>query len=674
MTEMEKNTQPKWVQDTCRIFGLDHLERIVSYSRKNWPEDVAHVMRVADAACENSFLFDFPWDMEQTNQPMIFEDKIDWSSIPRGDREFLWQFNRHRFLLCLAEAYQMTKDEKYAKNYVRLLADWIDHAKPGENIGLGPWRTLETGIRPETWLRTVPLVLESDMVDAIFLQKVYDCLKKHQNRLLTNFDDHKYISNWGVLESEGLFLLSLVLPDSKEVLQTALTRLCKAAAIQVLPDGMQWEQSPMYHNEVYHGYLAVLFYGQRAGILMPDIICKTVENMAYVNYKWMKPDHTQFAQGDSDTTDLRDQISAGALILKDEMLKSGGYENLDFDNIWLFGDDGRCIYETLGAQEPDFLSLELPFGGNYYFRSGWDENANLLHFHCGDTGGGHGHADKLHFDLVICGEDLLVDSGRYTYVDGSERFLFKEAGAHNVTLVDGRGFAPCDTSWIYQKLCTCVKQEFYDGSLAGYVEGSHLGYWEDSVIVNKKIIWIKPDIYIICDNYLSHGSHLYENHLHFSGHGTVEDLAGDLHFTGDEMEAYVQFVTPQTGEIRHTWQSFHYNEKHQNQTYVGTVQTNDSFHQITVINGSKKGKTSKVQVKNINLRLSGYERDLDRSQAEGLQIISGQKEYVLFLCHQEVMTPTDILCWENCRGYGKTVLFDRSMEKDEIIAGEILSW
>ena len=40
-------------------------------------------------------------------------------------------------------------------------------------------------------------------------------------------------------------------------------------------------------------------------------------------------------------------------------------------------------------------------------------------------GAGHGHSDKLHIDLVVNGEDVLMDGGRYTYVSGSKRFFLQ---------------------------------------------------------------------------------------------------------------------------------------------------------------------------------------------------------------------------------------------------------
>lgn len=674
----------EWIRKTKEVFGVDDPRRIAAYCRENWAEDAEHVIRTADDACENTFLFDFRWDMERTWEPVHFDGEIDWSLIPSGDREFLWQFNRHRFLPCLAQAYRMTGEEKYAQNYVRLMSDWIRRAQPGENIDLGPWRTLETGIHAENWLCSIPLVADSPAFDDAFADLVGECLRKHQRRLADHFQPHKYISNWGVLEACGLLLLSLVLPDSGTEIETALKRLEDTANVQVLGDGMQWEQSPMYHNEVYHCFLTAYWYGTRAGIGMPAVVEDAVRRMAFVNYKWKKPDHTQFAQGDSDASDLRDQITAGAYVLQDGVLKSGGYERPDYDSIWRFGIAADGIYRAIQAEAPDFVSAELPVGGNYYLRSGWSEKDSLLHFHCGETGGGHGHADKLHVDLVIRGEDVLVDSGRYTYVDGLDRYSLKEAAAHNTVLVDGRGFADCETSWIYKNLCTCVKQPFYAGRLGGMAEGAHLGYWEDDVIVNRKVIWLKPDVYLIVDELLSHGDHTYEQYFHFDGAGEVklcgenQAAGGQIHFAGRKMEAWMQFVprggNQAEGMLTDTLQSAHYNEIHANRTFVRKSRGCGPCCEVTVINGGEKDRTAPAEVRKIPLYSNVNDRILDERDAEGLQILCGGREYVLFLCHREIMRTTDILSWENCMGCGSVVVFDRTEEKDEMITGEVFAW
>ena len=78
-------------------------------------------------------------------------------------------------------------------------------------------------------------------------------------------------------------------------------------------------------------------------------------------------------------------------------------------------------YEQMTKETPQNELVSLEASGQAVLRSGWDQKADYLHFMCGSLGGGHGHFDKLHMDLCVAGEDVLIDSGRYTYVDGSLR-------------------------------------------------------------------------------------------------------------------------------------------------------------------------------------------------------------------------------------------------------------
>ena len=696
--EMEK----KVFYDRLRsVFGVEDAAAVSRYCRENWPEETAHVLRVAEDACRNRFLFDFPWDMERTWEPVDFGEEIDWGLIPFGDREFLWQFNRHRFLLCLGQAYLLTGEEKYAFHYARLLRDWIERVQEGENIDLGPWRTLETGLRVETWLRSLCMVEGSGHITGELARLAEESLIRHGERLAENFQAHKYISNWGVLESSGLLLLSIALqgkdPRAGSWGETALKRLIHAARMQVLADGTQWEQSPMYHNEVYQCFRSALYYGEKAGIAMPEEVREAVCGMAYVDGIWKKPDHTQFTQGDSDATGLRDQITAGAWVLRDPVLKYWGYPMLDYEGAWQFGYAACVEYGKMQAGIPGFTSAQLPFSGNYYFRSSWAEDGNLLHFHCGDTGGGHGHADKLHVDLVLGGEDILVDAGRGTYVDGGLRYGLKEPGAHNVVLVDGKPFSACQDSWVYRNLCSCMKQQYFEGKTGAFAEGSHLGYLDGGVLANRQVIWVKPDIFILVDSFYGSGRHSYESLYHFGRQGEVRKTARGAHFTGERAEAWLQMITegddrgqadapsPAQGEaggngnalrlqVKKTKQSSNYNEVGENQALSASWEAEGNCRRITVINGGPKGEAEPVAVKRMPVRSVVHGRELPWQEAQALRLLLGGKEYVLLLCSHEFMTPTDVFQCGNCMGYGKAVLFDRSEEKVEPLSGEILAW
>ena len=61
--------------------------RCSEYAKKWWPEETAHRMRIADEVRNQVFLFDLPWDMEQTAEPVTFEGEIDWSYQPGPDPE-----------------------------------------------------------------------------------------------------------------------------------------------------------------------------------------------------------------------------------------------------------------------------------------------------------------------------------------------------------------------------------------------------------------------------------------------------------------------------------------------------------------------------------------------------------------------------------------------------------
>jgi hypothetical protein len=56
-------------------------------------------------------------------------------------------------------------------------------------------------------------------------------------------------------------------------------------------------------------------------------------------------------------------------------------------------------------------------------------------------GGAHAHADALSVDVTVDGRPMLIDPGTGSYADPVVRCAFREAGAHNVILVDGASAA-----------------------------------------------------------------------------------------------------------------------------------------------------------------------------------------------------------------------------------------
>ncbi|MCX4269493.1 MAG: alginate lyase family protein [Lachnospiraceae bacterium] len=665
-------------RDSSCYFFEDKIE-IGEYCRTYWQEDVEHILRVAEEVCRKEFLFDLKWDMERTYEPVIFEQEIQWDYMPGDDPEFIFQFNRHRFFICLGQAYAITGDEKYAKVFTELLMDWIQKVPLTKESQKTTWRTIEAGLRGEFWTKAFYYFRESSFLTDEVVDAFYQCMMVHAEYLVEYHSIMRRMSNWSILEDHGLFMIALMLPQSektREYAKIALEHLEVEARLQILPDGMQWEQSPMYHNEVYHCFLDVLILASRNGVVVPSAIRDRTYKMAFANVAWKKPNGHQFINGDSDDTDVRDYISIGAWVFSDPVLKKAGLKRLDFESVWDLGMKAAREYEQMETAPIPFLSLALSDSGNYYLRTDWGEEANLLHFHCGTLGAGHGHSDKLHVDLVIHGEDVLMDSGRFNYVAGPNRYEFKDPMAHNTITVDGKLFTICKDSWECSKLSAAVNQKHCFTEQYEFVQGGHLGYMdlENGVFVNRKVIYIKPDVYLLVDELYSGGEHSYCQYFHFNNEGEVELFAEEQKavYRGKKAKADLYFITPGVEmEKKRTRVSRNYNQA-EDQTTITVQKKQKGFTSlITVIFGQGAEGEETCKVEKIRVRSEFKDVIHPDSWAEAVKISVHGKEYVVIVCHQEVNTPTDQTEADGCLGFGQVLVFDKELEKQ---VGTVLLW
>lgn len=661
----------------CSHYYFDDLKAIASYCKERHPEEVQHILRVADEVCEHYFLFDLKWDMERTYEPVIFGDEIDWNYMPGDDPEFIWQFNRHRYFICLGQAYALTKDEKYARTFTELVRDWIQKVPLTEENKKGPWRSLETGLRGENWNKALRYFIDSPYVTDEFIDLFYNSMIEHAEHIIASHSPYRYMSNWGVIENHGLFEIAMMLPQSEQTRKyaaIALKNLEIEARIQIFDDGVQWEQSPMYHNEVLHCFYDVIILGRRNGVELPKALTDTVRRMVYANLAWKKPNHHQIMMGDSDDTDIRDFISVGAYLYKDPVMKFGGFEYLDYESIWDLGIEAAKVYEALETREPDFTSCYLKDSGNTYMRSSWEENANFLHLHCGTLGAGHGHSDKLHIDLVIEGEDVLMDAGRFTYVSGPKRYEFKDPTAHNTITVDNQFFTICKDSWECSKLSQPVKQGFMQKGKYEFAQAGHLGYMDmkEGVFVNRKIIYIKPDIYILVDEMYTGGDHVYQQYFHFNNLGEVQKVPDKVSYKGEKAEANFYFLTPKI-QIEQTVSrlSRNYNQAEENPCIKTELVGKGFTSMITVIHGGKVGQLPSIKLEKLPVKSALKEIYYPEYMAEAIKIEVEQQTYIVVVCHQEVNTPTDLVEVDGCMGYGNVIVFDKN---EEHLVGNVLCW
>lgn len=606
-------------------------EYVAEYCKQHWKGTCDRIVRIADDVCNNTFVFEMPWDMERTVKPTHFDGEIDWNLIVGKDNEYLFQMNRHRYFVVLGQAYRLSGDEKYARRFVELLTDFIRRVPALRDSGNHPWRSLEVGLRAEYWTKAMALFKDAPQITEEVRRMYRHSLQEHAEILIQFHNAHKKLSNWGVIQDHGLFAIGIELKN-ESYRQIALERLTEQSRLQLFADGTHWEQSCMYHNEVLACFYDVIVRARDNGIEIPEEIVRNAHRMARVDLAWVMPHHRQPLFGDSDYTDLRDVLTLGAYLFGDEELKSQAYDKLDYESAWLLGKRGVEQYAALASRTPAFCSAALYDSGNYIMRSDWSEQAHYLIFHNGYTGAGHAHCDKLSFDLTLFGCDMITDTGRYSYI-GSDRTrrITRSAKGHNGLSVDGRDACKC-IGWRYIKYAPAIKSQMRIERDYELVSGTHLGYLTSlfPVVLTRKILWIKPDLYVIFDLLDAKGYHTYRQRFNFAPGVTPQcgDTGVRCRKDGVQTELFTVASDARIRKKRGVY-SLHYNRKEPIDRVEITYRAAGSRVIATVIAASDDNRNVTVTKK----KAEGARG----AQSVAFEVVVGNDRYLIFCTSRELM-------------------------------------
>ncbi len=243
---------------------------------------------------------------------------------------------------------------------------------------------------------------------------------------------------------------------------------------------------------------------------------------------------------------------------------------------------------------------------------------------------------------------------------------------HNTLTVDGKLFTICKDSWECSKLSQPVKQQFVTGEKYEFVQGGHLGYMDSGVFVNRKIVYIKPDVYILMDECYAQDAHLYEAYYHFNNEGKLDLNGSGAKYTGNACEADFYFLSPDVSlEKLNTHISRLYNHEEDNETIKASWNGNGFSSCVTVIHTKSAGADAPFSCEKIPVKSALKQIEYPASMAEAIKLTIGETEYVVIICHQEVNSPTDLVEADSCLGFGNVIVFDKSEETE---VGHTLVW
>jgi len=426
---------------------------------------------------------------------------IDWhfnateaSGIPFNP-EWTWQLNRMTMWDYLSGSYRKTKDEKYARTFVSHLRTWAKQCPRPKDNGCHPgsaWRTIECGIRlkvrwPETFreMANSPSVTDDDIL-------LYFYCSREQMRHVMQYPSG---GNWLLMEMDGAYVFAADNPEfaeSKAVRAQALKVMTQEVKKQFMPDGAQFELSPAYHVGCVYDCAELLQKAEEKGLSneVPkeyrDILVRAGEYAV----KIMTP-----ARGIPLLNDCGPKP-----LLRD--LKRSNIHSAVLD------------WATQGADPrknvPKFTSCYMPYAGLAVFRSGWQLDANVLYFDMGPLGLDHSHEDRLGLILYGYGEELLYDDGGGQYEDSETRDYAWSSFDHSVIIIDGKGQSGRENR--EQRMFTKPLDAHF--TVRPGFESAWSEYTGKKSIVThrRQVIWIKPDLYLICDRLLPRDNkeHRYE--------------------------------------------------------------------------------------------------------------------------------------------------------------------
>ena len=312
----------------------------------------------------------------------------------------LWRYNLHYFDDLCAEGARARREWHLA-----LVDAWIRGNPPGRGTA---WEPYPTSLRIVNWIKWAWLggILPDAAVHSLAVQARW-MTRRLERHLLGN---HLFV-NAKALVFAGCFFEG---PEAERWLALGAGILRREIPEQVLPDGGQFERSPMYHALALEDMIDLSVALRMRGTPQADPLRSEVDRRVAPMRRWL----AAMCHPDGEVSFFNDcaiGIHPPPAALDAYAVRAGfGDCESPGDGITLLPDSGFVRLQRGG----DVLLMDVgPVGPDYL--------------------PGHAHADTLSIELSVRGRRVLVNSGTSEYGTGPERLRQRGTAAHNTVTVDG---------------------------------------------------------------------------------------------------------------------------------------------------------------------------------------------------------------------------------------------
>jgi uncharacterized heparinase superfamily protein len=392
------------------------------------------------------------------NQEADFSRGVDWTA---GGFGRLWSFNLHYFDFGfdLAQAFQATREQRYAQRFCELAEDWIAKSPVGRGDA---WHPYPLSLRLVNWIGAWHVFGEAiapskpALARSMALQARY--LSLHLER---DIGGNHLVKNAKALAMTGAFL------GDTRLMERGIRLLEAQIRHQVLPDGGHFERSPMYHVQVLQDLAETAWY------------LKAVRARAVPR--------------------IEEAIASMSRWLSDMTLPDG--------EIPLFGDSAHGIVPrpasvlslsaaALGVTHPgdaeDASPVKLLPDSGFLVTRHQDQ---VMVLDCGpfapDELPAHGHCDALSFELCLGAERFIVDSGTFAYT-GPRRSHFRGTAAHNTVAIPGREQTEIWGDFRAGRRARIIDRKLVETGSVYKLSAAHDGYHP---LIHRRELYVVPGVF-----------------------------------------------------------------------------------------------------------------------------------------------------------------------------------
>lgn len=604
----------------------------------------------ANQLLREEFIFDNNWDME----PSIKKHRLhnyNYETIKENDPEWCYMLNRFDWLINLILAGEITADAKYfnkAKKYILL---WIDQNK--EIVSKKSTRTLDTGIRISNFTQALIYLYKEHAITDQEIFCIRQSVFKQCEYLKKMYISRYKLSNWGIIQLCGILEIYPIIKENyvdDPLYNWAIRELICGLKLQILPDGIDWERSPMYQGEILLSMLKMISKYHILGVSSNS----NIESYTCIIAKGLKELLTSAGIlecfGDSDCIYATDLFEMYSVIFKYPIANFCKSKEIPYDTLYLLGSNVQKIYDNLKVIEPTNNFFDGKYSGLYTIRESWKINSNFLLFNNGSLGSGHSHCDNLHFILSIKGKPLIIDSGRYSYKESFDlRTKLKSMKMHNSVIIDNNEYCKPLKSWTFSNFGTPLPIYSNHLNQVDYLEGTIIGN-NPLQVWTRKIVVIKQNIYVIIDEIREDGKHEMDTYFHVDNSVELSVENTDIICKTDSF-TYKIIRSNSKYEYLKEVASTKYNQIHTQKVIKFTDNFKDKIFQATII-APKECKVCKKQVINDHGKNS-YKELVD---AWGFEY--NGENWSLAIVHDEMYKGKNLMFLNNIPFHAHAVVFD----------------